>query len=250
MSITFFDCGAMIGKRRIINPGSFYETNELLRKMEFYRIAKALVCHSMCAYHQQTGNAMLAEEIKDIPQLEGVWVAVPHHAGDFPHPAQLREDMKTHGIKALRIYPSQRDHSFGVDDWHSGDLFAMLEETRAPLFVDLNQLSWGDVRGILTNHPQLRLVITRLHYNCGRHLYPLLDKFEHLYIESIGMKIFAGLEDICRRFGAERILFGSAAPLHSGGAAVGMVMYADISDEEKTMIAGKNLERLLGEVRL
>jgi hypothetical protein len=39
-------------------------------------------------------------------------------------------------------------------------------------------------------------------------------------------------------------------PLFSGSAAVGMVNYARVSDEEKRLIAAVNLERLIGGVSL
>ena len=59
-----------------------------------------------------------------------------------------------------------------------------------------------------------------------------------------------GIEDVCAKFGAERILFGSSLPYGAGSAAVSMITYANISEEEKELIASGNLERLLGGVKL
>ena len=126
----------------------------------------------------------------------------------------------------------------------------MLEEHRIPLMIDLEQLPWETLHNVLEAHPKLRLILTRLHYNCGRNLYPLLQKFEHLYVETIGFKVFDGIEDVCKKFGAERLIFGTSAPLFSGAAAVGMINYARISQEEKRKIAGENLEKLIGGVSL
>lgn len=249
--IRFFDCNSVIGRRRIKNPGSFHETGELIRKMQYYGIEGAMVYHSLASgYSPSVGNRLLLDEIKDYSFLKGVWVVLPHHTGEFPKPEGLRIEMKNNNIKAVRIFPAAKDHGFSISDWCCGELFDMLEACRVPLMVDLDQLAWDELYGILSAHPGLRVILTGLHYNCGRNLYPLLDKFEHLYIETIGFKPFNGIEDVCRRFGAHRLIFGTCSPLYSGGAAVGMISYAPVSHGEKCMIAGGNLEKLLGGVVL
>jgi hypothetical protein len=249
--IRFFDCNSVIGRRKIKNPGSFHETGELIRKMKYYGIEGAMVYHSLASdYSPSIGNRLLLDEIKDYPFLKGVWVVLPHHTCEFPKPDELRKEMKDNNIKAVRIFPAAADHRYSISDWCCGDLFNMLEACRVPLMISLPQLTWDGLHDVLSAHPRLRLILTELHYNCGRNLYPLLEKFEHLYVETIGFKPFNGIEDVCRRFGAERLIFGTCSPLFSGGAAVGMISYAPVSYEEKCMIASGNLEKLLGGVVL
>jgi predicted TIM-barrel fold metal-dependent hydrolase len=249
--LKFFDCSSVIGKRGVIHPGSFYQTDELLRKMAYYGIDKSLVYHSLAlGYTPVAGNNELLDEIKNIPQLEGVWVVLPHHTGDFPHPLELRKELKSNNIRAVRMFPGNYEFNFSLSQWCCGDLFSMLEECRIPVIIDCNQLSWDNLHDILSRHPDMPIILTKLHYSAGRAIYPLLYKFENLFLEVIGLKIYEGIEDICRKFGANRIIFGSSAPLYSGSSAVGMVTYADISQKEKSMIAHGNLENLLGGVRL
>lgn len=249
--IRFFDCDSIIGRRRIKNSGSFHETAELLRKMKYYGIESAMVYHSLASdYSPSIGNRMLMDEIKDYPFLKGVWVVLPHHTGEFYRPDELMKEMKNSHIGAVRIFPAAKDFRFSVSDWCCGDLFGMLEACKVPLMIGLDQLTWDELHGVLSAHPGLRLILTGLHYNCGRNLYPLFEKFEHLYVETIGFKLFGGIEEVCRRFGAERLIFGTCSPLFSGGAAVGMISYARISDAEKNRIASGNLEKLLGDVAL
>lgn len=250
--IKFFDCHCAVGRRMVKNPGSFHETDELLRKMELYGIDNAMVYHTMAKdYAPVIGNQMLMDEIIDHPNLKAVWVVLPHHTGEFPDPAELEKQLKLHNISAVRIFPSGHDHGFSLKDWCSGELLRMLEECRIPMMIGLNQLSsWDSLHDLLFDYPNLRVILTDLHYNCGRNLYPLFKKFEHLYVETIGFKVFDGIEDVCKRFGAERLIFGSCAPLYSGGAAVGMITYARITHEEKSKIASGNLEKLIGGISL
>jgi len=249
-NIRFFDCNATVGKRRIKNPGSFNETDELIRKMKYYGIEKALVRHSLASeYDPMTGNLALSEEIKNHPEFKKTWVILPHHTGEFPTPAKLKELLKTNNVSAVALYP--KDHMYSLNDIVCGDLFNMAEDCCLPIFINHDQIpDYKVLYDVLTTHPKLRLILTDLHYNTSRTLYPMLEKFENLFIETIGFKVHNGIEDICRQFGANRLIFGTCAPVYSGGAAIAMITYAPINPEEKTMIASKNIEKLIGEVRL
>ena len=77
----------------------------------------------------------------------------------------------------------------------------------------------------------------------------ILKKHKNLYLETFGFKAQDGIEEVCKVFGAERLIFGSGMPESSGAAAVTMITYANISFEEKQMIASENLEKLLGGVK-
>ena len=245
----FFDCSVEFGMRRVLNPGSFYETGELLRKMEYYGIGEALVYHSLAAgYNPVIGNGILIEEIKDIPSLHPAWVVMPHHTGEFPEPDALRGEMRSNGVKAVRMFPA--NHCYSLAEYSCGELFGMLEECRAPVMIGYNQTSPDAVCEVMAAHPELRLVLTDFSNSAARNVYALMKKFENIFLETIMFKPLEGIEDVCARFGARRLIFGSGAPLYSGGAAAAMINYASVGDDEKEMITHGNLERLLGEVRL
>ena len=251
--IRFFDCSASFGRRRLINKGSFYSLEDLLRKMEYYGVGEAMVYHSEAAeYDPKEGNRMTMEQIATHPNLKPVWIVMPHYTEEFPPPAELREQLRQNGVRAVRMVPGPSSANYSLADWCSGPLLSMLEECKVPLMLAASQLNWNYqiLYDVLAAHPKLRLIFTDIPYHAGRGLYPLLEQFSELYIETIGFKVFGGIEDVCRRFGAGRFIFGSSAPLYSGGSAAGMIRYARISDREKRAIASGNLERLLGEVSL
>lgn len=245
-SIDFFDCNCSVGMRSIVNPGSFYNTVDLIKKMEGYGISKALVYHSMAReYNPAIGNGMLANEIKDHLCLHPVWVIMPHNTGEFPNPDTLKIQLRDNGIKAVRIFPAVHEQNYNIGECNCGELFRMLELNRVPLFIGIDQLSWDELFGLCSNHPKLRIVLTDLNYRVDRNLYSMLNRFQYLYMETIGYKVHNGIEEICTRFGAERLIFGSGMPIYSGGSAVSMINYARIGEKEKRMIAGENLKKLL-----
>jgi Predicted metal-dependent hydrolase of the TIM-barrel fold len=249
--IDFFDCNCRVGMRSIINPGSFYNTEDLIKVMNNYGISNALTYHSMAReYNPVVGNEMLAEEIKRHSCLHPVWVIMPHHTGEFPNPDALKIQLRDNNIKAVRMFPAAHEQNYNIGEWNCGVLFRMLELNRVPLFIGLDQLSWDELFGLCSNHPELRIVLIDLSYRVDRNLYSLLDRFQYLFLETIGYKVHNCIEEICSRFGAERLVFGSGMPIYSGGSAVSMINYARIGEKEKRMIAGENLKSLLEGVKL
>jgi predicted TIM-barrel fold metal-dependent hydrolase len=57
--------------------------------------------------------------------------------------------------------------------------------------------------------------------------------------------VHLGIEDLYRRFGAERLAFGSGYPATEGGASIAALTYSNLPQEAKEAIACHNLERIL-----
>ena len=234
----------------MVNPGSFYTVEALERKMLHYGIGKALVYHSMAKeYSPVLGNELLLEEIKGHPSLYPVWVVMHHHTQEFPEPDALIRGMRASGVKAVRMFPGQWEQNFSLAEWNCRELFTVLQEYRIPVMLGLDSTDWDGFYDLLSSYPQLNVIMTEADYRIDRNLYSLLKKFDNLFIEIMGYKVHNGIEEICRRFGAHRLIFGSGMPVYSG-AVVCMVTYARISGEEKKQIASGNLEKLTGGVRL
>lgn len=250
-SLGFFDCNCSVGMRGVMNPGSFYKVGDLDKKMKQYGIGRALVYHSLAKeYDPRAGNGMLIDTIKDYPSMYPVWVVMHHHTYEFPKPDELIVQMKQNGVKAVRMFPGQWEQNFSIGEWNCGELFAVLEERCIPVMMGLDSVSWDDLFKLCSRHPGLRLIITEADYRIDRNLYALFEKFENIYLEIMGYKVNDGIEEVCRRFGAGRLVFGSGMPVFSGASSVCMVTYARIGEREKRMIACENLDMLIGGARL
>jgi len=232
-----------------MNSGSFYSVGELAQKMEANGIAEALVYHSVASGHNvMDGNRLLADEIAPFPNLKPVWAIMPHHTGDFPPPDELRDLLKQNNVRTVILSPGRNASRFSLDELTCGKLFDMLSECKIPMLLDNQSVSWGGLYGISKNHPGLKIIITNVHYGASMQIYPVLEACKNLRIETIGFKTFGGIEEVCRKYGADRLIFGSSMPIFSNAGAAGMIRYARISDEQKQMIAAKNLQNLLEEV--
>lgn len=250
--LKFFDCNCSFGIRRVVNPGSFYKVQDLVEKMKWYGINKALVYHSMAReYCPTVGNEMLMQEIKEYDDiLYPVWVVMHHHSGEFPEPDVLAKKMKDNNVKAVCMFPSDKDQNYSISEWNCGELFSMIEKFSIPLFMSFDQLTWDRLYELCSNHPKLKIILTGVNYRADRNLCALFKLFPNIYVETSGYKVHNGIEEICEKFGATRLIFGSGLPLFSGGAAVSMINYARISKKERQMIAYENIESLLGGVQL
>ena len=58
------------------------------------------------------------------------------------------------------------------------------------------------------------------------------------------------VEYATREFGAHRLIFGSFLPVNDPLVAMGMILDAEIAEEQKALMAGENLRRLATEVRI
>ena len=248
-TLNYFDCNCVIGMRKVLNPGSFYKVEDLVERMKYYGIQKALVYHTMAReYNPATGNGLLMDEIKSYPSLYPVWVVMPHHTGEFPEPDALRIQLKKNNVRAVCMFPAATDNNYSIAGWNCGGLFAMLERCSIPVMIEMEQISWNDLYELCSKYPELRVVLTKVNYRIDRNIYALLKEIKHLYIETIGYKVNNGIAEICEKFGAKHLVFGSGMPVFSGSAAVSMINYAHISEKEKQMIAHENIESLLGGV--
>jgi predicted TIM-barrel fold metal-dependent hydrolase len=251
-NLKFFDCNCSFGMRGVVDPGSFYKVEDLVKRMESYGIEKALVYHSMAReYSPKEGNRMLIEEIKPYKQLIPLWTIMPHHTGEFPTPSELIKEMKENEIKAATMFPAASEQGFSLANWNCGELLSALEKHRIPLIIAMDQFaSWNEIYDFCSSYHGLSVVLTNVTYRIDRNLYPILKKLDNIYIETSGYKAHNGIEEICAAFGAKRLIFGSGMPVFSGSAAVSVLNYARISNKEKQSIAFENLNNILGGVAL
>jgi predicted TIM-barrel fold metal-dependent hydrolase len=247
MKLEFFDCNVQIGRLGSPQPEYPLTGPEIDEKLTPLGIKRALAFNALAKeLHPSPGNAALIEMRSAYGPSFSIlpcWVAMPHHTGEMPHPSEFVEQMRRDGARAVRLFPNA--HQYSLSDWCAGEMLDAFEEHRVPVFVELTQTSYEQIESALRSHPALRLTLVQPSYRCDRFIYPLMERYEHFTIETSNYVVSGGIEAICRRFGASRLLFGTALPFTEPGAPVAMITFAEVSDEEKTMIAGGNLDRLL-----
>lgn len=246
--LNFFDSCAMVGWRSNRHPETIWRVEDFVRDYEYYGIGAALVHHAVAVeYHQDVGNRRLLEEIRDFPHLFPQWVVLPGHTGEMAPADELIAEMLARGVRAARIYPAM--HGFPLSEAVAGPLLAALAAHRLPLFADVTELSIDAAASLCERYPELPVVLCGVAWGSDRQLEPALERAPNLHIETHAFQGHRAFERFVRDFGAERLIFGTGLPDCSPGAAVMMPLYEAISAEERALIAGGNLLRLLREVR-
>ena len=74
--------------------------------------------------------------------------------------------------------------------------------------------------------------------------------YKNLYVDSSDFQEIRGIEYFVKKFGDERMLFGTNFPMDNMGGPIATLIGTNISQESKEDIASKNIERLMAEVKL
>ncbi|HTL51315.1 MAG TPA: amidohydrolase family protein [Planctomycetota bacterium] len=243
-----FDCDAALGRRHGATALEPHSKADLLASMDRCGIRRALVAHHSAWFSEvNLGNRLLTEETAASDRLVGCWTAVPDDAGDTERIPRVLQNMLAAGGRAVRLMP--KTMLWNLAEWCSGKLCTSLQERQIPALIPLEETSFDALHGVLTHHPQLRVMLLQLSYRIDRELYPFALAHPNLYLSmSPRYSSHDGIERLRDQIGPERLLFGTRWPESEPGAGVSFTLYARIPDSDKRLIAGANLDRLLAEV--
>lgn len=242
--MTYLDAFASIGRMGPKDELVAWTKDALLDEMIHCGIHGALVEHNVAReYDPAYGNAKLMEEIADEPRLFPCWVVLPHQTGEMPAGPELVNAMLAQGVRAARMYPKL--HTYAFNERTCGTLLGALEAGRILLSIDFGQTSPDELAAVCERYPALPILITGTSWTQTRLLYPLMDDFPNLHVEFSTFQANYAIERLGARYGFERLLLGTQALIKSPGAAKSFVDYADVTPEQRALVAGGNLARLL-----
>ena len=243
--IEFVDSNCMIGKRTVPDFAGPQDTADIKKILTKNGIKKALAFHSRSVeYHPLEGNAKICEETEKDDFFMPVWVVMPGHTGEFPEGKRLEELLSRDKVKAFKAAPGVLNYSLSI--WSMGEVYEAAQKVNIPILMDFEQIEPDVLNDVLSRYKSLNIILTATGYRNGRYIYPLMKLHENLYFEISMYKNHMGIEHLCQTFGSERIIYGSGMPKYSPGCAKAMVINADISDADKSNIAGLNIMRLTG----
>ena len=79
----------------------------------------------------------------------------------------------------------------------------------------------------------------------------IAKNFPNCFLEITFTSVTNGsIEYMVKELGSERVLYGSDAPMRDPFPQFGWVVYADISEEDKRNILGRNMQKILSDVKL
>jgi hypothetical protein len=247
----WFDCNCGFGVPAKPFGSVFAAPADLLDELDFCGasvacgVSEALVFHVAQQFESpQAGNQLVVTETAGQPRLHPSWAILPPQTECDV--AGFLDQMKRSGVRALRAYPEEGRYL--LNGLTFGPLLEELVARRIPLLLGPH---WQAADGLLREFPELTLVIVN-HSDWGddRFFRPLVEHYPRLHLDSSNYQLERGLADFVRKYGPDRLLYGSGSPNLQMGAALLTLAHADMPDEAKAAIAGGNLRRLLLEARL
>jgi predicted TIM-barrel fold metal-dependent hydrolase len=250
--LEFFDANCWLGKPN--NPGSLFFTNArgLLEQMDRIGIERAVVSHTLARYsHPLIGNSMVLDEIKGEKRLTGSFVLLPAATRELGPLGDYIERMLSSNVRTVRLFP--KSHNYSLRGWTCSGLLKKLEKRRLPLFIWPRETDWDTLFQTADSHPDLPIVLEQCdeeaYWNL-RYLLPLMEKCSNVHVETDKGHLYLGLDEIVKRFGAGRVIYGSHLPVDDPNASLMLVTDGDFSAEDGQKIAHGNLDRLMRGVKL
>ncbi len=249
----FFDANCCLGAPMNALPCHAATVADLYAEMDRVGVDKALVRYLNMENGSAFANDRIAELLADDAdrRLVGVWHILPEQCDELPHGEAFFEAMQARRIGALRLLPGpQRWVPCGLT---IGAVMEAAAERRIPVLLSHSAFAddWGGLYRFLAEFPKNRYILSADSlWGADRQIRPLLEHYEGVHFELSTFWVPEGVRDLVRLFGATRILYGSGFPHYNQGAMMSAIRHAEISDEEKALVAAGNLERLLAEERL
>jgi len=251
----YFDCCCRIGPINEKDPAAPWSVHDVLGWMDRCGIAAALVFHTLSAHGSAVlSRRRLGDEIASAPgRLFPVWPVLPPDAGDF-EPAGLLQAMAQEDVRAVKLLP--KTHRYPLRPELLEPVLRPLEDRGILTLLDFGELpseldaAYGLLEAFLAAFPRLPVLLERAPWTAQRLVSALMARRGNLHIEFSNYQVNRGIERYVERFGPERLLFGTGLPEMSPGAARCYIDYAQIPPKAKAMIAGGNLQRLLGDMEI
>jgi len=249
MTVSLFDVQTGFGGGK---PGVREEVNaeDWLAEMARLSIDRALVRTLPAELDSDipVSNEMLFRTCSTHKELVPCPVLVPGVGRDFPPaPEQVAAVIEKGGVAGC-LRPKE-DYWLAAE-WASGDLFRALSDRSLPAYCVESEFGLESIAELAGNHSELPFILAETGYRSQRTLLSLLQTFGNIYL-SIGNRytVSGGIAQIVEIVGAQQLLFGTGFPDSDPMPAITMLMYAEISNEEKVLIGSQNMERLIEGVK-
>jgi hypothetical protein len=240
------DANLWLGKQDLFPLAEEMPPGGLRSAFGEYGIRGGLVSHwDSFRLSPQEGNQALVDAEKDLPQNTWLlWTGlplVPREQEPLPGFGTLHPR-----VRGVRVFP--RTHRFSLSPWVVGSLCEWCAAHRLPLFLWHVEAEWDAIYALAGAFPGLKIVVETqwqkiLYHN--RNLFSLMEARGNVLVESSNLIGQDFVTYVVKNWGAERLLFGSFLPVNDPWGSIGMILDADITEEEKAVVAGGALKKLI-----
>lgn len=234
------DCYTLLGSWPLAEVDLSVEA--LASGMQARGVSRSLVTHTSAIFYDAAlGNDEVLAACAQYEPLTPVAVINPLRYPDcLDEAARLLEK----GVQVFRLCPREHGYPFSGSVGPLREALRLLEGARL-LLVDLADLPAPVLTADIAELLPAPTAVTVTSGSLGTAIQAAKES-QHLWIETSRLDAGGAVEAAVRHVGADRILFGSGAPLRALGSAVMSVQYAELSEGDRAAIFDGNVQRLLG----
>ena len=227
---------------------------DMIRTMDECGVRMLLFSHHMALFAPDLGNTLAVEAVQRYPDRLRAYCAVNPN-----YPELLDADLAALEAESRPpLIPKVYVGFKFLADYHG---IALSDERYRPAwqYADEHELlvlahTWGGspfdgpmvVRTMAEAYPRVKLLLGHSCHGEWDAAVQLAHDFANIYLELTAVFDDRGvLEKLVREAGSDRLLFGTDLPWFDPHHAIGALLSADISDEDRHNICHRNAERLL-----
>jgi len=241
----YFDFYASVGRKIVPNPDYPTEVEVLLDDMKYARIhGAAFLMNSAEEYSFVYGNKQGIELAKNNPRLVPIGV-VPTTAQLETGDKDYYRNLIKNGACALAVTPGMK---CPIRPKNMASIAEALTESGRSLIIPgaAADTVLSQIDDICSAYPELSVIMQGCNWGTGRAALDMLCRNENLHFEITSFHLNELFKIAKDNFGIDRVLYSSSWPVKSMGALKSYIEYADITEEEKDMVAHGNACRLFG----
>lgn len=250
-AVSFFDTCVRVGRSRAPDPpGNARNVDDLRSNMDRLNICGAAVEHAVAMEASpRLGHELLGQEIAGAENLRPAWHLMPDIHPRIEKAVTDPDEILSCGVALGRVDAQDFCQGRG-DEACFAPVLRACSSVHLPVFLDFRRQ--GDFTtfdfSICERWPDIPFVVE------GFGGYPLhrivwcLREYPNLHLSTVGFSVFRGVSLLSEVIGPERLIFGSNWPAQQATMAMGTVLFADVSETSRAMIARGNFERLLAGV--
>lgn len=226
--------------------GKIVTKEALLEMMNDYHIDYAVASHQHALLDPKDGNGKMIDLAADSGGKLGVCAVVDPILGkeNMPGEGSLVKRLRDAKVECLRVCPEQIKMVFHPFYWE--EILNAANELGLPLIIDEDYTGEFFIRFLEIAYAYLdvKFILIRCGLWKGRYIFPLLVRCKNVYFTVEHMLDYKQIEEISEKAGCDQLLFGSGYPRFPVSGALGLAIYADISEEAREKILCKNWERI------
>jgi predicted TIM-barrel fold metal-dependent hydrolase len=148
------------------------------------------------------------------------------------------------GYKMVRFFPGHQGWDPDMAPFIS--LAKALEAERLPIMVDIDRSGTATrLLGALPSYPA-PVILSGVNEARSAEAVALIRTHANVYLTTSDLLATGVLKHVVDAIGADRVVYGSGAPLRPMASSLGVLRYAGLSDDQRTQILGANSRKLFG----